>query len=252
MPATAPAQRTGAPTEVVVIGTVHGATPNFSIDTLLGILDRVRPAVILVELDSSFFDGSSHIRPEYQAISLENAAVTRFSARIGTPLRPYDIDGRNRTYEQHDYFAQQQQLSATIGQLDGRGAFGAEAKGLLRELHDLSAIRDAIGADRALVINSAASDTAIRLKQEYSYAGLRRIIELSPGLADFADFQQWAAEFWTKRNETMDANIVRIAALFPGQRVALICGYEHRYYLRSLLRNDETAGRLKLREYWNY
>ena len=136
--------------------------------------------------------------------------------------------------------------------LDRRGAFGAEAKGLLRELHDLSAIRDAIGADRALVINSATSDTAIRLKQEYSYAGLRRIIELSPGLADFADFQQWAAEFWTQRNETMDANIVRIAALFPGQRVAVICGYEHRYYLRSLLRNDETAGRLKLREYWNY
>lgn len=115
-----------------------------------------------------------------------------------------------------------------------------------------SAIRDAIGADRALVINSAASDTAIRQKQEYSYAGLRRIIELSPGLADFAEFQQWAAEFWTQRNETMDANIVRIAAPFPGQRVAVICGYEHRYHLRSLLRRDETAGRVKLREYWNY
>jgi hypothetical protein len=252
VPAAAPAQGTSAPAEVVVVGTVHGTTPRFSVDTLLGILDRVRPAVILVELDSSFFDDSLRLRPEYQAISLENAAVTRFSARTGTPLRPYDIEGRNRAYEQQDYFARQRRLSEAIGQLDRQGALVPEAKGRLRELDDLSAIRDAIGADRAVVINSAASDTAIRWKQEYGYAGLRRIIELSAGLADFADFWRWADEFWTRRNETMHANIVRIAALFRGRRVVVICGYEHRYYLRSLLRQDEATGRLKLREYWNY
>ena len=251
-PVTARAQGTGAPAEVVVVGTVHNATPKFSVDTLLGILDRVRPAVILVELDSSFFDDSSRIRPEYQAVSLENVAVTRFSARTGTPLRPYDIEGRNRTYQQQDYFARQRRLSEAVGQADDRGSLVPEAKGLLRELDDLSAIRDAIGADRAGVINSAASDTAIKRKQEYSYAGLRRIIELSPGLAEFADFWRWADEFWTRRNETMRANIVRIAALFPGRRVVVICGYEHRYYVRSLLRQDEVAGRLTLREYWDY
>ena len=252
VPAAAPAQETGAAAEVVVVGTVHAATPRYSVDTLLAILDRVRPAVILVELDSSFFDDSSRIRPEYQSISLENAAVTRLSARTATPLRPYDIEGRNRTYEQHDYFARQRRLSETISRLDGQGALVPEAKGLLRELDDLSAIRDAIGADRPVVINSAASDAAIRLKQEYSYAGLRRIIELSPGLADFADFWKWADEFWTRRSETMHANIVRIAADFPGRQVVVICGYEHRYYLRSLLRQDDAAGRLKLREYWEY
>jgi len=252
VPAAALAQGPSAPAEVVVIGTVHSARPRFSVDTLVSVLDRVRPAVILVELDSSFFDDSSRIRPEYQAGSLENVAVTRFSARTGTPLRPYDIEGRNRTYEQHDYFGRQRQMSETISQLDRQGALVPEAKGLLRELDDLSAIRDAVGADRAVVINSAASDTAIRQKQEYSYAGLRRIIELSPGLADFAEFWRWADEFWTRRNETMHANIVRIAAEFPGRRVVVICGYEHRYYLRSLLRQDDAAGRLKLREYWDY
>ena len=252
VPAAARAQGTNAPPEVVVVGTVHAATPRYSVDTLLAILDRVRPAVILVELDSSFFDDSSRIRAEYQGISMENAAVTRFSARTATPLRPYDVEGRNRTYEQHDYFARQRRMSQTIAQLDGQGALVPEAKGLLRELDDLSAIRDAIGADRAVVINSAASDTAIRQKQEYSYAGLRRIIELSPGLSGFADFWKWADEFWTLRNETMRANIVRVAAEFPARRVVVICGYEHRYYVRSLLRQDDAAGRLRLREYWEY
>jgi hypothetical protein len=236
----------------VVVGTVHGATPRFSVDTLVAILDRVGPAVILVELDSSFLDDSSRIRPEYQAISLENVAATRFSTRTGTPLLPYDIEGRNRIYQQQDYFARQRRLSETIGQLDGRGTLVPEAKGLLRELDDLSAIRDAIGADRAVVINSAASDTAIRQKQEYSYAGLRRIIELTPGLGEFVDFWRWAGEFWIRRNETMHATIVRIAARFPGRRIVVLCGYEHRYYLRSLLRPDDSAGSLRLREYWDY
>jgi len=251
-PDAAPAQRPGAAAEVVIIGTIHGETPKFTVDTLLGILDRVGPAVILVELDSSFLDSSSRIRPEFQAISLENVAVTRYSARTGTPLLPYELEGRNREYEQRDYFGRQRRLSATIEQLDRQGAFVPEAKGLLRELDDLSAVRDAIGADRAVVINSAASDTAIRRKQEYSYVGLRRIIELTPGLSDFADFWRWADEFWTRRNETMRTNIARIAAKFPGRRIVVMCGYEHRYYLRSLLRQDEAAGRLRLREYWEY
>ncbi len=251
-PPAALAQGAGAPAEVVVLGTVHAATPRFSVDTLLAILDRVRPAVILVELDSSFFGDSSRIRAEFQAVSLENVAVTRFSARTGTPLRPYDIEGRNRAYQSQDYFARQRRLSQAIGRLDDGGTLVPEAKGLLRELDDLSAIRDAIGADRAVVINSAASDSAVRQKQVYGYAGMRRIIELSPGLAEFADFWRWAEEFWTRRNETMRANIVRVTALYPARRVVVICGYEHRYYLRTLLRQDEAAGRLVLREYWDY
>jgi hypothetical protein len=246
------AQGPAAPAEVVVVGTVHAATPKFSVDTLLGVLGRVRPAVILVELDSSFFDDSMRLRPEYQAISLENVAVTRFATRTGTPLLPYDIEGRNREYERQDYFARQRQLNQTIGQLDDRGAFDAEAKGLLRELDDLSAVRDAIGADRAVVINSAASDTAIKEKQTYSYAGLRRVIALTPGLADYAEFWKRADEFWVRRNETMRANIARIAARYAGRRVVVICGYEHRYYLRALLRQDESAGRLTLHEFWEY
>jgi len=252
VPAAARAQTAGAPAEVVVIGTVHSPTPAYSGDSLLAILERLRPAVILVELDSTFFDDSSRLRPEFRAISMENAAASRYAERTGTPLWPYDVAGRNQEYERHDYFNRQRQMSQAIGRLDGQHGLGPEAQGLLRELDEVSALRDAIGADRPRVINSAAADSTIRLKQRYGYEGLARVIALTPALAEFTDFWGWAAAFWDRRNQAMRANIVRAAGRYPGRRIVVICGYEHRYYLRTLLREDDAAGRLGLREYWEY
>ena len=216
-----------APAEVVVVGTVHSETPVYTGDSL-------------------------RLRSEYRTISMENAAVSRYAERTGTPLRPYDIQGRNQEYQRHDYFNLQRRMSQAIGRLDDQHAFGAEAQGLLRELDDLSAIRDAIGADRPRVINSAASDTAIRHKQQAGSEGLARVLELTAPLAEYRDYWAWSSAFWIRRNEAMRANIVRAAAAHPGGRIVVICGYEHRYYLRTLLRDDDAAGRLKLREYWEY
>ena len=120
----------------------------------------------------------------------------------------------------------------------------------MRELDDLDNLRDAIGAETPRVINSAAADSVIRRKQEYAYAGLQRVIDLTPQLAEFSAFWQWAASFWRRRNEVMHASILREALRHPGERIVVICGYEHRYYLRALLAADAAAGRIALREYW--
>lgn len=42
-------------TEVIVIGSIHQEVPNFNSETLYKILDQIKPDIILIEMDSSFF-----------------------------------------------------------------------------------------------------------------------------------------------------------------------------------------------------
>jgi hypothetical protein len=45
----------------------------------------------------------------------------------------------------------------------------------------------------------------------------------------------------------MDDNIMKVVAQYPGKRIAVVTGAEHRYILRDLL--SERPG-IILREYW--
>jgi hypothetical protein len=240
------------PTEMIVIGTVHKGTPNFTKDHLLRILERLNPAVILFEVDTSFIDKqTSQLLTQYRKLSLEAEAVTAFQDKFHVPLRPYDIEGRNRIYEQRHYFELQKELSEALGDLARQNKLGPEAKILFEEVAAAGRIVDALAQDRPEVINSTGCDAAIEHKHK-SLSHIRKIIELTPSLARFADHAQFTAEFWDKRNTTMAANILDQAKDFSGGRVVVLCGFEHRYYLRRLLKAAESKPGISLREFWSY
>ena len=108
------AQASTSATEVVVIGTVHSPTPKFREETLVGILNRVKPDLILLELDPSFFDASSALVDKYQRISLESSAATTYAKSAKVALRPYDIEGRNKFHQENDYFGREMKLNQEI------------------------------------------------------------------------------------------------------------------------------------------
>ena len=114
----------------------------------------------------------------------------------------------------------------------------------------LAAVRDALMSDRPEVINSATCDVAIARKHEYGFDAMADVVARTAELAEFADFTKLAAEFWIRRNDAMVANILKAAGESRGKRVVVLCGLEHRCYLRKeLLKRAEKHG-LVLREYW--
>lgn len=239
-------------TEVVVIGTVHNDTANFKAETLVNILKKVNPDLILLEFDSSFFDSSFALLDKYQAISLESRAATLLQQSSKIKVRPYDIEGRNRFYAEHNYFKLEGDLNRELNKLYGNNGLSTEAKLIFETLLSLSAIRDSFGAERPEVINSSASDTALEKKQYYSFKGIKRIIELTPALKEFNAFGSLADDFWAHRNEEMMRNIIRNSKEFQGKRIVVLCGFEHRYYLRKGLKDQEAKENFVVREYWNY
>jgi hypothetical protein len=239
-------------TEVVVVGTVHNATPNYGKEQLVGILQRVNPAAILFETDSSFFEKDApRLLPQYRSIGLESEAVVAFQQKTQVPVLPYDIEGRNEIYKEHAYFERQRGFSQAVGMLHQERRLSPEAERMFEELMATGNMVNAFGDDRPDAINSTGCDAAVAHKHQAD-SSVSAIIALTPPLAQYSEYAEFNDEFWVQRNEAMVTNIVNQAKRFSGKRVVVLCGFEHRYYLLRLLKAlDEKSG-ISVREYWSY
>lgn len=241
-----------AKTEVVVIGTVHSPTARYTQETLEGLLKKIAPDLLLLEFDKSFFDNSFAILDKFKNVSMETKAVLAYQKTAKVGLRPYDIEGRNPFYQKHDYFNRETNLNQELGRLYSTNQLNAEAKAMLDSLFAVAQIRDACGQEGPSVINSGACDKAVEKKQYYAYKGIGKIIDLTPALKEHKAFWDLADAFWVRRNDEMVNNISRYAKEVAGKKVVVLCGYEHRYYLRTKLLERARAENFMLREYWEY
>jgi hypothetical protein len=94
----------------------------------------------------------------------------------------------------------------------------------------------AASIDRPVVFNSEACDKAMESKQYYRGEGLARIVALTPSLAKFSEFCKFKHDLWITRNNAMVDHIITRIKEFHPKTVLVICGFEHRYYLRNGLR----------------
>ncbi len=240
-----------APTEIVVVGTVHSATEKYSVQDLVRILQRIKPDVILFEYPADMMTPEFEFKSVLKN-SLEQQAVIEYVKRSGAKIRPSDIDGRKAFYERTNYFALQRQYNQELSaQIDKKG-LGAEARKIFDSLDAADAGRDAIGQSDPLTINSFQADAAINAKQWLMNRGIPEIVRLTPGLKSGEAFWNASRAYWIRRNNEMVRNIKRLAAEFAGKRLVVLCGFEHRYYLRSHLYDwDEQPGYV-VKEYWEY
>ena len=132
-------------------------------------------------------------------------------------LRPFDIEGRNKFYQQHDYFGREFTLNQEIGWMYRAGQLPSEEKLLFEGLLVSAAALDSCGAERPEVINSSACDTAIGKKHDYAFKGVGKIIDLTPPLKEFKPFWALADDFWARRNDAMINDIGRHPRGDPGQ-----------------------------------
>lgn len=250
--ATAQTMQTSKPlTEFVVVGTVHAATDKYSSQDLVRIFERVRPDVILFEYPADMMTPSFEFKSVIKD-DLEQQAVLQYAKQRAVQIRPYDIDGRNNFFQRTSYFAEQRRCNQELNaQINAKG-LSPEAQKVLGALDAANARRDAIGKSDPPTINSFASDTAIDEKQWLMNQGIPEIVRLTPTLKSCEAFWNLSRAYWIKRNNEMVRNIKRFAGEFAGRRLVVLCGFEHRYYLRSHLYDwDESPGYV-VKEYWEY
>jgi hypothetical protein len=238
-------------TDIVVLGTVHSATANYTTQDLVRILNQVSPDVVLFEYPADMMTPSFEFKSLVKG-SVEQEAVIEYVRRTGAKIRPYDIDGRNAFYERTKYFARQRQCNQELGAEIDAKRLGADAQKIADALDAANGRRDAIGRSSPREINSFQSDTAINEKQWLMQQGIPEILRLTPALKGCESFWDLSRAEWTRRNNEMVRNIKRLAAEFAGKRLVVFCGYEHRYWLRSGLHDRDEQPGYVVKEYWEY
>jgi hypothetical protein len=80
-------------TELILVGTVHQPVENFTPDSLYNILVKIKPDLILFEVDSSFFTKEFIFKKTWD--SNENISTVKYMNTYDIDVRPYDFTGRN-------------------------------------------------------------------------------------------------------------------------------------------------------------
>ena len=89
----------------------------------------------------------------------------------------------------------------------------------------------------------------LSLREYILYQKLVSIVETEEMLNHWRSFVRLWSSRWYERNEVMAANIRRMAEVYPGKRLLVLVGLEHKPGLLKLLKECEGV---ELKEYWEF
>jgi hypothetical protein len=246
-------------TEVVVLGTVHFPTAAFTADSLYDALETLRSDLILFEIDSARLVQVLGPPPLAQRVGRalgwegtpnEAAAVTKYQHRHPAVLvRPYEWGRRDQFHRQYGILSTPGLVFSKLRTLREAGQLTPRQQRVLATYDSLTARLNALGSTQPLAaLNSAAADSLAQRRQNSQYHQLKTIVDENEELREFRAFYEVNERYWDIRNQAMARNIARYAALYPGRRLVVLCGFNHRYYLRRELQKQEPKLHFWLRD----
>lgn len=237
--------------EVCLVGTKHNPCTYFNSDSVYAILLRVQPDVVLMELDSTFFDKNFRFDLEKYPDLLstnENIGAHRYQQERGVDLRPFEITGRNEWYREHRYFERQDSMwrdAMSLYRADKLSRKNREDMELILQVMNYNDMEFASPRD----MNSSMTMGYLSLREYILYQKLVSIVETEEMLNHWRGFVRLWSSRWYERNEVMAANIRKMAEAYSGKRLLVLVGLEHKPGLLKLLK--ECDG-LVLKEYWEF
>lgn len=238
-------------TEVCLVGTKHEPRVYFNSDSVYAILLRVQPDVVLMELDSSFFDKNFRFNLEKYPDLLstnETIGAHRYQQEQGVDLRPFEITGRNEWYREHRYFERQDSMwrdALALYRADKLSWKNREDMELILQVMNYNDMKFASPRD----MNSSMTMGYLSLREYILYQKLVSIVETEEMLNHWRSFVRLWSSRWYERNVVMAANIRRMAEVYPGKRLLVLVGLEHKPGLLKLLKECEGV---ELKEYWEF
>ena len=249
-------------TNLVLLGTVHQPVENFNSDSLYNILKKIQPDLILFEVDSSFFTQDFKFKKTWE--SNENIATVRYMNNFEVDVRPYDFTGRN---EYRIKIGSRPTDSKTIKLIDSLYQQGVLSRKEVSIYQDFLRITDSLNSLALLgtsKFNNRVTDSIARVRQRYHYKKLLKIVDNNQIFSDtfykkkdgdsisYAVGYKRAGEFWDLRNRTMAKNILHFIDEFRGERIVVLNGYFHRYYLDSLLIPEQKKNNFIIKDWDEY
>lgn len=228
-------------TEIYIIGNIHDSVPNYHPKILFDILDKIKPDLILHEVDIEGM--KTYVNKEIVKGNESTASKFYVKKYPNTEVFPFDFEGRNQyrkdkgmvptdnlTVKLIDSLYKAKQLTPSeIKIYEGFDGFTKQ----LMKLAEMSPEN----------FNNSKTDKICENRQNSQYHELLKIVEERPEFAkrfvvrpngekiSYKDGFKLMSDFWDLRNQTMASNIYKIAEKYPGKKIVVLTGFLHRYYL---------------------
>lgn len=236
----------GKDTEIFVIGTVHYNTSNFNSDTLLKILNKINPDLILLECDSSYMTSNFQLNDDIKDSFLETEAVSRYLAKKKVDIRPFDISGRDDYLNSDKRLINETNFFNEVNMLSQTENLNVTAKNILKNILSMMNTADELSNSTLGNINSSEGSRKIDTINYYTYKGIRNLINSLPELSKYKSYWDEEYDFWEKRNQTMLKNILKFTKSYSGKKIVVLCGFAHKNLLVRGLKKSSHSGKDKL------
>jgi hypothetical protein len=240
-----------AQTKVCVIGEFHEENELINPDTVFQILEKIKPDLILIEMDSSYFtkDFTFDFDKDPDILSTnQNIASYRYQQSYKIPLRPYEISGRNEFYRKENYFKKEREIFNQIYTFHSENKLSKASENYFEILISTLELYAKVKYNSLKEVNSDLNQKFTELKYRTIYDLIISIPQDTEELNNWIPFAQLQKDFWVKRNEVMAENIVRYSKEFEDKTIVVFMGFEHKYYIVNLLKEQNV----NLMEYWEF
>ena len=230
-------------TQVVIIGTLHNfhyESPQYKPEVLRDIVLALKPDAILNELPLSLVDPNGRPLFRHYLKSPEGWAADTVATRLGIKQIPFDRPDRGKNFVKTNYWVRQRESNKLsqkwLEQVQKDDPNSVDLKILHLQQYASQAqayLHSAnIGPD---FFNSQAFDSIIRIKHSVWREIAAEILKKYPGYGTLVDDCHFFRDQWNERNKIMADNIVKAAKQYPGKRIVVVTGAEHRYILRDCM-----------------
>lgn len=249
-------------TELIILGTVHKPIKSFEPDSLYNILLKIKPDLILFEVDSSFFTKEFNFIKTWG--SNENIATIKYMKNFKVDVRPYEFTGRNEYRKKIGARPTDSKALKVLDSLYKNDQLDSVSKQTYGHFLNLNDTLNSFAFQGAKAFNNSKSDKISEARQRYKYKELLKIMEKYPIFSktyfiksnndsiSYLKGYKKASEFWDLRNQTMAKNILHFVKEYKGSRIVVLNGYYHRYYLNHLIKPKQDNLRFIIKEFYDY
>lgn len=241
-------------TELCIVGTFHEERKCFNSDSVYNILTKVKPDVVLIELDSTFFTDDFHFNlkkyPDLLSTN-ENIGAEKYQSIHKVNLRPFDMTGRNEYYRKSKYFDNQDKMWADVLELYKKNELRKKDKEDVELILYAQELYNNISFQSAKDLNTDNTVKFLSLREKIIYPKMLSIAENTKKLHKWVDFAKEWKKHWYERNKIMADNIKTITKEYKNKRIVILVGLEHKPGLLDLLKSDKSA-EFTIKEYWTY
>ncbi|WP_186757962.1 hypothetical protein [Echinicola salinicaeni] len=249
-------------TELVLLGTVHETVHNFNADSLYNILTKIKPDLILFEVDSSFFTQEFEFKKTWD--SNENIATVRYMNNFEVDVRPYEFTGRNEYRIKIGSRPTDSKAYEMLDSLYRNNQLDEPNKNIYQTFQAVNDSLNALAYLGVRAFNNPKTDQIAQKRQEYQYKQLLSIMAKYPifsntdyfkddgdSISYFEGYKR-ASEFWDLRNHTMSKNILHFIKTQDYKKIVVLNGFFHRYYLNALIKPMQDELNFTIKEFYEY